>query len=52
MVVYDASDSDPKRRFNSFLPNVCFAVSPDGIDWKMLEIKAVPSGANFSFSFE
>jgi len=52
MVVYDASDPDPARRFKSFLPNVGFAVSPDGIRWKMLDVPAVRSSDNFSFSFD
>lgn len=49
MVVYDAADPDPKRRFKSFRPNVGSAVSPDGIRWRMLDVPAVPSGDNFSF---
>ena len=52
MVVYDATDRDPARRFKSFLPNVGFAVSPDGINWQMLDVPAVPSYDNFSFSFD
>ena len=52
MVIYDGADSDPARRFKSFLPNVGFAVSPDGIEWEMLDVPAVPSSDNFSFSFD
>jgi len=52
MVVYDGADLDPTRRFKSFLPNVGFAVSPDGIKWALLDVPAVPSSDNFSFSFD
>ncbi|MDA1055267.1 MAG: hypothetical protein O3C40_33010 [Planctomycetota bacterium] len=52
MVVYDAAAPDPAQRFKSFLPNVGFAVSPDGIRWKMLDVPPVSSADNFSFSFD
>jgi len=52
MVVHDGSESDPERLFKCFLPNVGFAVSPDGIQWKMLQIKPVGSPDNFSFSYD
>ena len=52
MVVYDAGDPDLARRFKSFLPNDGFAVSPDGISWKMLEVPAVASSDNYSFALD
>jgi len=52
MVVYDAKDPDPGRRFKSFLPNIGFAISADGIAWEMTDTKAVASSDNFSLSFD
>ncbi len=51
-VVYDASDPDPGRRYKAFLPNRGFAVSTDGMMWKMLEIPSVSSGDESNFSFD
>ena len=52
MVVYDADEPDPSARYKSFLPNVGFAVSPDGIAWRLLDVPAVRSADNFSFSLD
>ena len=52
MVVRDGKDPDPARRYKAALLNNGFAVSPDGIDWKKLDVPEVPSSdeGNFSYS--
>ena len=51
-VVYDASDPDPSRRYKAFLPNRGFAVSLDGVTWKMLPGAKVSSSDESNFSFD
>ena len=52
-LVYDPTDPDPSRRYKCALPPHGFAVSADGIRWKMLSgIKGVPSGDEANFSFD
>ena len=52
-IIYDATDPDPDRRFKAALPNVGFAVSPDGIHWKGLDgIPGVASQDTWTFSFD
>ena len=56
--VYDASDPDPARRFKaiSFIMepdlSIIFAVSPDGIEWKRIDVPAILSGDEPNFSFD
>ena len=52
MVVYDAADPDPARRYKAALPAACFAVSPDGLKWEMLDVPAVPSSDESNFSLD
>ncbi len=52
LAVYDPLDPDPARRFKAPLLNRGFAVSPDGITWKQLDLKAVPSSDEGNFSFD
>lgn len=53
LVVYDASDLDPNRRFKAVLPNVGVAVSPDGINWSTVPgVAGVPSGDEYNLSFD
>lgn len=52
-VVYDPTDPDPSRRYKLPLPNTGVAVSPDGINWKMLlDVPGVPSSDECNFSFD
>ena len=52
-LVYDATDPDPSRRYKCALPPQGFAVSADGIRWKMLSgIEGVPSEDEANFSFD
>ncbi|MBN1345112.1 MAG: hypothetical protein JXQ73_20625 [Phycisphaerae bacterium] len=51
-MVYDPSDADPSRRFKAALPPRGFAVSPDGVNWKMLDVPGVPSSDEYNFSFD
>ena len=53
MVVRDASDPNPSRRYKSVLPNLGFAVSPDGIRWMMLQgIAPIPSADEYNLSLD
>ncbi|TWU05287.1 hypothetical protein CA54_59750 [Symmachiella macrocystis] len=52
LAVYDPLDPDPARRFKAPLLNRGFAVSPDGITWKQLDLKAIPSSDEGNFSFD
>ena len=51
-VVYDPTDPDASRRFKTAIPRNGFAVSPDGVRWKMLDVPGVPSSDEFNFSFD
>ena len=51
MVVYDADDPDPSRRFKAALLNTGFSVSPDGFHWKKLDVPAISSWDNGLFSY-
>jgi hypothetical protein len=50
-VVYDRGDPDATRRYKAFSPGQR-AVSPDGANWKTLDLPPVPSGDEFNFSFD
>jgi len=53
LVVYDAAEADPDRRYKCALPTIGFAVSPDGIHWKMLpDIAGIPSSDEWNFSLD
>ena len=52
LVVRDAADPDPARRYKSALPNMGFAVSPDGIHWTMLDLPAISSGDEYNLSLD
>ncbi len=52
LVVYDATDPDPTRRYKGALPKIGFIVSPDGRNWKMLDVPGVPSSDEYNFSFD
>src|SRR5262245_5638390 len=45
-VVYDPDDPDPQRRYKGFLgaSGRRPAVSPDGLNWKKLDVPVLPSG--------
>ena len=52
MVVYDARDPDPARRFKAPLLNQGFAVSPDGVHWKRVEVGRIQSFDEGNFSLD
>jgi len=51
-VVRDPTDPETDRRYKAAIAATGFAVSPDGINWKMLDIPGVPSSDEFNFSFD
>ncbi len=51
-VVYDRTDPDPARRYKAAVPNVGFAVSPDGVTWTALDVPGVPSSDEYNLSFD
>ncbi len=51
-VVYDPADPDPGRRYKCPVPNHGFAVSPDGVHWKALDIPGVPSSDEYNLSLD
>jgi len=52
MVVYDGTDPDPERRYKAARLNAGFAVSPDGVQWRKLDVPAVASFDEGNFSFD
>lgn len=48
----DATDPAPARRYKGAIPNVGFIVSPDGLNWKLLDVPGVPSSDEYNFSFD
>ncbi len=52
MVVYDAQDPDPSRRFKAPLLNQGFAVSPDGVHWESVEVGKIQSSDEGNFSLD
>ena len=52
MVVYDAQDPDPSRRFKAPLLNQGFVVSADGVQWKKLDLEKIPSSDEGNFSLD
>ena len=52
LATYDRLDPDPARRFKAPLLNRGFAVSPDGITWKQLELPKIDSSDEGNFSFD
>jgi hypothetical protein len=52
LAAHDPLDSDPTRRFKAPLLNRGFAVSPDGITWKQLELPKIQSSDEGNFSFD
>ena len=53
LIVRDATDPDPNRRYKAVLPNVGAAVSPDGMHWSILPgVAGVPSSDEYNFSFD
>ena len=51
-VVYDPTDPDPSRRFKAACPPAGFGVSPDGINWRALDVPGIPSSDEANFSFD
>ncbi|MBM3801127.1 MAG: hypothetical protein FJW26_02320 [Acidimicrobiia bacterium] len=51
-VVYDPKDADPGRRFKAALLDEGFAVSPDGIEWKKLDVPKIQSADEGNFSYD
>ena len=53
-VVYDPDDPDPDRRFKGFygVINRRPMVSPDGIHWKLLDAKVLPSSDESNLSYD
>jgi hypothetical protein len=52
LAAYDPLDPDPARRFKAPLLNRGFAVSPDGVTWKQLELPKIQSSDEGNFSFD
>jgi hypothetical protein len=52
LAVYDPLDKDPSRRFKAALLNEGFAVSPDGIHWKRLNVRAIASSDEGNLSYQ
>lgn len=52
LVVYDPADPEPARRYKAAVPNVGFAVSPDGVNWTMLDVPPVKSWDEYNFSLD
>ena len=52
LVVYDANDPDPARRFKAVLLNEGFAVSPDGVRWTKLGVAKIPSSDEGNLSLD
>ena len=52
MAVRDPHDPDPARRYKAVQLNQGFAVSPDGIRWKDLDIPAIQSDDEGNFSYD
>ena len=50
-VVYDPTDPDPGRRYKAANPPWGFGVSPDGVNWKGIDI-SVWNEDTFAFSFD
>jgi hypothetical protein len=50
--VYDPLDPEPTRRFKAALLNQGFAVSPDGIEWRKLDVPAISSSDEGNFSYD
>ncbi len=51
-VVYDATDPNSAHRYKGALHPDGFVVSPDGANWKQLDVPGVPSGDEYNFSFD
>lgn len=51
MAILDPLD-DPERRYKAALLNQGFAVSPDGVVWKRLNVPAIPSSDEGNFSYQ
>jgi len=51
-VVYDPADGDANRRYKAAVGGVGFAVSPDGVTWKALDVAAVPSSDEYNLSLD
>ena len=51
-VVYDPTEPDPAQRYKTAIGDVGFAVSPDGIHWKEVDIPGVKSFDEYNFSFD
>jgi hypothetical protein len=52
LAAYDPLDPDPTRRFKAPLLNRGFAVSPDGVTWRKLELPKIQSSDEGNFSFD
>ena len=54
-VVYDAADPDASRRYKALGTiggGMVHGVSPDGINWRALDVPPIPSEDTYSFSFD
>ena len=53
-VVYDADDPDPSRRYKGFLGAYGRKpmVSPDGVDWRLLDVPQLPSADESNMSYD
>ena len=54
-VVYDAADPDASRRYKALGTiggGMAHGVSPDGINWRALDVPPIPSEDTYSFSFD
>ena len=54
-VVYDPADPDPSRRYKGFgcvSGGVALGVSPDGTNWKALDVPTISSSDEYNLSFD
>lgn len=52
LAAYDPLEPDPTRRFKAPQLNRGFAVSPDGVTWRRLELPKIQSSDEGNFSFD
>ena len=52
MVVYDVNDPDPSKRYKAALLNKGFAVSPDGVTWRQIDVPKIQSSDEGNFSLD
>ena len=52
MMIRDAHEANPARRFKAVVQSSGFRVSPDGIHWTQLDVPAIPGSDEGNFSYD